>query len=80
MSVVRTRHITDRVQRSRADHLSLHALSRVARLLDERLAECRGAFEILAVVGDRPGDLERPGIGGALDRDVPHPIAQRRTE
>ena len=51
--------ITDRVECPGANQLSLHALARVPRLLDERLAECRGTFEVPGVVGGGSCNLER---------------------
>src|ERR1019366_3852582 len=36
-------------------------------LLHERLAECRGAREIPAVIGDGPRNLERTRVGRSLD-------------
>ena len=65
--LVRPRHITDGVQRACADHLSLHTLDGTTRLLYERVAKCRRAFEVLAVVGDGARDLECPRTRVARD-------------
>jgi len=65
---VRTGDIADRMQRPRADHLSLQSLTRIGRLLHQRGTECRGTFEVPAVVSDGPCDLERTSVARALDR------------